>query len=131
MLGKNRHILPQYSHPLNRQKKKKKKTYVCVCTPGTWDPEQTGLGAWMISLNRITRAHGVLMRSGLSIADLALAARTHLAALNQLLLGCRVLVGHGCILGGSDGLRGRSCSLLSCNLQRTGRGGEQGLHVST
>lgn len=103
------------------------KNQTCVCTPGTWEPEQTGLGAWMISLNRITRALGALMLSGSPPADLALWQLVpHLAALDQLLLGRGVLVGHGRILGGGDGLRGCSCSLLGCNLGRTVRGGEAG-----
>lgn len=86
----------------------------------------------MIGLNRITKALGVLTLSGSSTADLALRQpETHLAALDQLLLGCGVLVGHGRVLGGSDGLRGRSCSLLSCNLERRVRGGKPGFNVQT
>ena len=103
------------------------KNQTCVCvrvyTPGTWELEQTGLGAWMLRLNPITKALGALMLSGPPTADLALwPPEPHLAALDQLLLGCRVLVGHGCVLGGGDGLCGRSGSLLGSNLGRTMRG---------
>ena len=57
------------------------------------------------------------MLSGCPSADLALRwPEPHLAALHQLLLGRRVLVGHGCVLGGGDGLCGCSRSLLGCNL---------------
>lgn len=42
----------------------------------------------------------------------------YLAALHQLLVGGRVLVGCRCILGSSDGLCGCGGSLLSCVLQR-------------
>ncbi|KAL0601296.1 Zinc finger protein [Plecturocebus cupreus] len=59
------------------------------------------------------------MLSGSSAADLALhTPEPHLATLDQLLLGRRVLVRNGRVLGGSDGLCGCRCGLLGCNLQR-------------
>ncbi len=41
---------------------------------------------------------------------------THLAALHELLLGRRVLVGGGGVLRGSDGLSGSRCRLFGCIL---------------
>lgn len=76
-------------------------------------------------------ALGLLMLSVSSTADLALRQpEAHLATLHQLLLGGRVLVGHCCVLGGSNGLRGRGCSLLSCHLERRGTRGEPGFQCA-
>ena len=77
------------------------------------------------------------MLSGCPSADLALRwPEPHLAALHQLLLGRGVLVGHGCVLGGGDGLCGCSRSLLGCNLGAGGGAGQreevsQGSRVQT
>lgn len=49
----------------------------------------------------------------------------HLAALHQLLMCSRVLVGGGGVLSSSNGLRGRSCSLLGSILGKE----EEDLHL--
>lgn len=103
----------------------KNQTCVCACAPGTGELEQTASGAWMISRNRIIR-HLALECYQRHVQW----PEAHLAALDQLLLGSGVLVGHGRVLGGGDGLRGSGCSLLGCHLERRATGGEPGFECA-